>query len=100
MSCRTAAANGAATRPSVESEPPVARTVGEDELIEHWTLAGEELAQLAGKRGPTKLAFALLLKFHQQHGRFPRGPAGHCGCQRALPAQTRSKLLEVMPHYL
>lgn len=51
----------------------MARTVDEDELIEHWTLIGEELELLAGKRGPTKLAFALLLKFHQQHGRFPRG---------------------------
>ena len=51
----------------------MARTVGEDELIEHWTLAGEEPGLLAGKRGPTRLAFALMLKFHQQHGRFPRG---------------------------
>ena len=51
----------------------MARRIDEDELIEHWTLAGEELELLAGKRGPTRLAFALLLKFHQQHGRFPRG---------------------------
>ena len=51
----------------------MARRIDEDELIEHWTLVGEELELLAGKRGPTKLAFALLLKFHQQHGRFPRG---------------------------
>jgi hypothetical protein len=40
----------------------VARTVDEDELIEYWTLVGEELELLAGKRGPTRLAFALLLK--------------------------------------
>jgi hypothetical protein len=53
----------------------VARTVDEDELIEHWTLIGEELTQLAGKRGPTRLAFALSLKFHQLNGRFPRGRA-------------------------
>src|SRR6266851_7770201 len=51
----------------------MARRIDEDELIEHWTLAGEELELLTGKRGPAKLAFALLLKFHQQHGRFPRG---------------------------
>jgi Domain of unknown function (DUF4158) len=51
----------------------VARIVDEDELIEHWTLVGEELTQVAAKRGPTKLAFALMLKFHQLHGRFPRG---------------------------
>ncbi|MET8006580.1 Tn3 family transposase [Nonomuraea glycinis] len=31
------------------------------------------MALLAGRRGPTKLAFALMLKFHQLHGRFPRG---------------------------
>ena len=35
------------------------RDVDEDELIEHWTLIGEELTQLAGKRGPTKLAFVI-----------------------------------------
>ncbi|MGH3408326.1 MAG: Tn3 family transposase, partial [Streptosporangiaceae bacterium] len=51
----------------------MARTVDEDELTGHWTLAGEELTLLAGKRGVTRLAFALMLKFHQQHGRFPRG---------------------------
>lgn len=45
----------------------------EDELIEHWTLVDEEMELLAGRRGPTKLAFALMLKFHQLHGRFPRG---------------------------
>ncbi len=51
----------------------VARVVDEDELIEHWTLVDEEMELLAGRRGPTKLAFALMLKFHQRHGRFPRG---------------------------
>ncbi|MGH3671467.1 MAG: DUF4158 domain-containing protein [Pseudonocardiaceae bacterium] len=45
----------------------------DDELIEQWTLVGEELDQVAGKRGPTRLAFALLLRFHTLHGRFPRG---------------------------
>jgi hypothetical protein len=51
----------------------VARVVDEDELIEHWTLLDEEMELLAGRRGPTKLAFGLMLKFHQLHGRFPRG---------------------------
>lgn len=45
----------------------------EDELIEHWTLVGDELGQVAGKRGPTRLGFALLLKHYTRHGRFPRG---------------------------
>ncbi len=47
--------------------------IDEDELIEHWTLIGRELAEVAGKRGPTRLAFALLLKFYDRRGRFPRG---------------------------
>lgn len=51
----------------------MARTVDEDELIGNWTLVDEEMALLAGRRGSTKLAFALMLKFHQLHGRFPRG---------------------------
>ncbi len=45
----------------------------EDELIEHWTLVGDELGQVAGKRGATRLGFALLLKFFSRMGRFPRG---------------------------
>ena len=36
-------------------------------------LFGGELAEVAGKRGPTRLAFALLLKFYTRRGRFPRG---------------------------
>ncbi len=51
----------------------MARTVDEDELIEHWTLIGDELGQVAGKRGPTRLGFGLLLRFYTRHGRFPRG---------------------------
>lgn len=35
----------------------------EDELIEHWTLVGDELGQVAGKRGATCLGFSLVLKF-------------------------------------
>ena len=30
----------------------------EDELIEHWTLVGDELGQVAGKRGATRLGFS------------------------------------------
>lgn len=51
------------------------RSLDEDELIEHWTLVGEEADLVAGKRGATRLRFALMLKFHQRHGRFPRGRA-------------------------
>lgn len=44
-----------------------------DELVEHWTLLKDEQALVAGKRGATRLGFAVLLKFYTQYGRFPRG---------------------------
>ena len=47
--------------------------IDEDELIERWTLIGDELVEVAGKRGPTRLGFAILLKFYSNRGRFPRG---------------------------
>jgi hypothetical protein len=37
----------------------VARVVDEDELVGNWTLLDEEMALLAGRRGPTKLAFVI-----------------------------------------
>jgi hypothetical protein len=46
-----------------------------DELVEHWTLLDDERELVAGKRGPTRLGFALLLKFYARAGRFPRGRA-------------------------
>lgn len=49
--------------------------VGMDELVEHWTVLEDELELVAGKRGPTRLGFALLLKYYTRHGRFPRGRA-------------------------
>lgn len=42
-------------------------------MVEHWTLLDDERELIAGKRGPTRLGFALLLKFYTQVGRFPRG---------------------------
>lgn len=47
--------------------------LGLDEVIEHWTVLADEQHLIAGKRGPTRLGFALLLKFFAQHGRFPSG---------------------------
>ncbi|MER6314417.1 Tn3 family transposase [Streptomyces sp. NPDC001581] len=46
-----------------------------DELVEHWTLLKDEQGLVSGKRGATRLGFAVLLKFYTQHGRFPRGRA-------------------------
>jgi Domain of unknown function (DUF4158) len=58
---------------SRENRTPVTRVLDEDELIGNWTLAGDELEQLPGRRGATKLGFALLLRFYAVHGRFPAG---------------------------
>ncbi|MDE3722786.1 DUF4158 domain-containing protein [Nocardiopsis sp. N85] len=49
------------------------RSVGMDELVEHWTLLDEEQHLLLGKRDATRLGFALLLKYFTGNGRFPRG---------------------------
>ncbi|CAI7977760.1 DUF4158 domain-containing protein [Frankia sp. Hr75.2] len=51
----------------------VVRQIDEGELIIDWMLVGDELAQVAGKRGPTRLGFAPILKFFTRYGRFPRG---------------------------
>ena len=81
----------------------MARVLDEDELIGTWTLVGDELEQLSGRRGATKLGFALLLRFYAVHGRFPAGrgeipdqavadvarlvdvPAAELGCPSPLP---------------
>jgi hypothetical protein len=51
----------------------VARELDQDELIDRWTLVADELALVAGKRGATRLGFAVLLCFYTDRGRFPRG---------------------------
>jgi hypothetical protein len=43
-----------------------------EELVDSWTLLPNELALLDNKTGPTRLGFALLLKFFQLEGRFPQ----------------------------
>jgi hypothetical protein len=40
-------------------------------LVEHWTLLDGDRELVAGKRGASRLAFALMLKFYARHGRFP-----------------------------
>ena len=42
-------------------------------MIDQWTLVGDELGLVSGKRGATRLGFALLLRFYIERGRFPRG---------------------------
>jgi len=43
-----------------------------DELVAHWTLQRGEWALLEHKEGANRLGFALLLKYFQIDGRFPR----------------------------
>ncbi|GAB0107311.1 Tn3 family transposase [Nocardia sp. JMUB6875] len=53
----------------------MARELDPDELIDHWTLVGDEPELIGGKRGTTRLGFAILLRFYTERGRFPRGRA-------------------------
>ncbi|MFI6742726.1 DUF4158 domain-containing protein [Nonomuraea sp. NPDC050451] len=41
--------------------------------MEHWTVLSDEVGLASAKQEGTRLAFALLLKYFTQHGRFPRG---------------------------
>ena len=45
-----------------------------DELIEHWTILPGERKLIGNKHGSTRLGFAVLLKYFQHEGRFPRQP--------------------------
>jgi len=47
-----------------------------DELVEHWTVLEDEQQLVAGKRGATRLGFALLLKFYTRSGPVSPGPLG------------------------
>jgi len=46
-----------------------------DELIESWTLDKADLALVRNKTGPTRLGFAVLLKFFELEARFPASSA-------------------------
>lgn len=66
----------------------------EEELIERWTLLPDELSLLANKSGPTRLGFAVLLRFFAGEGRFPRSKTevpgqvvAYVGRQVGLPAE-------------
>ncbi|HZD01089.1 MAG TPA: DUF4158 domain-containing protein [Actinomycetes bacterium] len=51
----------------------MARPLDLDELLEHFTLADDELELLRNKSGATRLGFGLLLRCLSWRGRFPRG---------------------------
>jgi hypothetical protein len=44
-----------------------------EELVASWTLIGDDWDLVGNKTGPTRLGFALLLKFFEIEARFPRG---------------------------
>lgn len=44
-----------------------------EELIESWTLVGQDWTLVGNKAGATRLGFALLLTFFEIEARFPRG---------------------------
>lgn len=44
-----------------------------DDLVEHWTLLPDELDLVVRLHEPSRLVFAVWLKFYTRHGRFPRG---------------------------
>jgi hypothetical protein len=47
------------------------RTWDIEELVEHFTLLPQDMDLLANKTGPTRLGFAVLLKYFQYEARFP-----------------------------
>jgi len=54
----------------------LARDVGLDEVVDHFTLGGGETRCLRSKTGSTRLGFAVRLKFLRWRGRFPKDAAG------------------------
>jgi hypothetical protein len=43
-----------------------------DDFIEHWTMLPQDRKLLGNKSGPTRLGFAVLLKYFQYEERFPQ----------------------------
>ena len=44
-----------------------------EELVESWTLLGDDWERVANKSGVTRVGFAVLLKFFELEARFPGG---------------------------
>ncbi|MEU7722011.1 DUF4158 domain-containing protein [Streptomyces tibetensis] len=45
-----------------------------EDLIDVWTLVEDDMKRVRNKSGPTRLGFALLLKFFEVEARFPESP--------------------------
>jgi hypothetical protein len=50
----------------------VRRDWSSEDLVESWTLIGEDWELIGNKSGPPRLGFALILKFFEIEARFPR----------------------------
>ena len=48
------------------------REIGLDQVVEHFTLVGDEVKWLRNKSGTTRLGFAVQMKFLTWRGRFPK----------------------------
>jgi hypothetical protein len=64
-----------------------------DELIDAWTLTGDDRDLVGNKAGATRLGFAVMLKFYEIDGRFPAYP------EEVPPAAVRylGSLVKVAP---
>jgi hypothetical protein len=63
-----------------------------EDLIHCWTLVDDDWVLVANKSGATRLGFAVLSKFFELEGRFPRphAMAGRCPRPRCLMSPLRS----------
>jgi hypothetical protein len=59
------------------------------DLVEHWTLAGNQRDLVARKNYDTQLGFALLLKFY---GRFGRSRVAAASCMTMRSSSSRGNL--------
>jgi len=48
-----------------------------EDLVGSWTLVDEDWRPVDNKSGPTRLGFALLLKFFELEARFPSSASGY-----------------------
>jgi hypothetical protein len=70
-----------------------------DDLVAQWTLQPNELALLEYKEGANRLGFALLLKYFQIDGRFPRQKHDVPIPAIAFVARELDVLIDVYPAY-
>jgi hypothetical protein len=59
-------------RHAVAAEEPMRRVWTPEDLIASWTLVEDDWRLVGNKTGTARLGFALLLKFFELEGRFPR----------------------------